>query len=277
VTTRDAVISARSLLFVPGDRPDRFRRAASSGADAVVLDLEDSVAEEFKIEARTNVIRWLREGNDAVIRVNGVGTRHHAEDVAAIADTGAAVMLPKAEVAEDLEALAGALATGSAIIPLIESAAGVVNAVELCRAPGVARAAFGSVDLAAQLGVEHTSRAALRHARSAVVLAAAAAGCASPIDGVTTAAHDLDALHADLGESVELGFRGKLAIHPHQVSPINEAFTPSEAQLAWACEVIQLAANGGVAVHNGHMVDKPVRLRAEALLEQAPRGDSRND
>jgi citrate lyase subunit beta / citryl-CoA lyase len=133
------IAAARTFLFVPGDRPDRFTKAVASGADAVVLDLEDAVAPTAKPGARDHVARWLAQGHQAVVRINAEGTPWHAADVALIrAHPGAvpALMTPKAEDAERLTALARALPAGTGIIPLIESAAGVLRAAAVCAVPG---------------------------------------------------------------------------------------------------------------------------------------------
>lgn len=272
MSPRAAVEAARSLLFVPGHRPDRFDRAAASGADLVVVDLEDAVAPERKAEARDSVRQWLRNGHQAVVRINATGTQWHDDDVAMAAGCAAAVMLPKAEAAADLAALAGRLPEDTPLIPLVESALGVARAVELCGVPAVVRPAFGSVDLAAQLGVDHQSHDALRYARSALVLAAAAAGCAAPIDGVSTAVGDERPLRADAAHAIELGFTGKLGIHPQQVGVINEAFLPTESELAWARQILSLAGDGAVTVRDGQMIDRPVWLRAQAVLARAAEG-----
>ncbi|WP_028849665.1 HpcH/HpaI aldolase/citrate lyase family protein [Thermocrispum municipale] len=251
--------SARTLLFVPGNRPDRFAKAAASGADAVVLDLEDAVAPEQKPAAREHVAEWLKAGNSAVVRVNAAGTPWHDDDVAAVGDVAMALMVPKAERAEDLPR--------GTVIPLVETAAGIDNARAVCSAPGVVRPAFGSVDLAAELGVDPASYYALLHARSALVLAAAAAGCAPPVDGVTTSLDEVGLLRADTAHAVELGFTGKLCIHPRQIEHVHAALRPTDSELDWARRVVA-AADGGVSVVDGQMVDRPVVLRAERLLSR---------
>lgn len=260
------IANARSFLFVPGHRPDRFAKAAASGCDLVVLDLEDAVGEDSKAEAREHVRSWLAGGNRAVVRINGAGTPWFEDDLDAVAGQAAAVMVPKAEDGARLDTIASRLPSDGGLIPLIETALGVTRAVEVCAADSVVRPAFGSIDLAAQIGVDHRSQAALRHARSAVVLAAAATGRGAPIDGVTTALDDADALRADLDHAIELGFTGKLCIHPRQVAPVNEAFIPTEAEVRWAQEILATVRDGSVAVHNGQMVDRPVILRAQAIL-----------
>lgn len=260
---------ARTFLFVPGHRPNLFSKAASSGADIVVLDLEDAVGPERKHEAREHVRAWLDERRTAAVRINAVGTPWHDADVGMVAGRADAVMVPKAEEPALLESLGRRLPAGTAIIPLIETAAGIMRAAHLCAAPLVARPAFGSVDLAAQLGIDHQAVTALQYARSALVLAAAAAGCAAPIDGVTTALGDSSALQADLEHAVTLGFAGKLCIHPAQVALANQRFTPSDEEIGWARGVVAAAQDGSVAVHNGQMIDRPVVLRAQSILARA--------
>jgi citrate lyase subunit beta / citryl-CoA lyase len=266
------ITPARTFLFVPGDRPDRFAKAAACGADAVVLDLEDAVAPRAKPGAREHVRDWLGQGNQAVVRINAGDTAWYADDVAMIAalpGTVTAVMVPKAEEPGRLEALSHGLPCG--IIPLIESAAGVLGAAAVCAAAGVIRPAFGSIDLAAQLGVDHQARDALRHARSALALAAAASGRAAPVDGVTTSLADDSRLRADLEHAVMLGFTGKMCIHPRQVGVANKYLSPSAAEVAWARQVIAAAAGGSVTVRDGQMIDRPVVLRAQAIAARAAR------
>jgi citrate lyase subunit beta / citryl-CoA lyase len=265
---------ARTFLFVPGDRPDLFGKAASSGADVIILDLEDAVAADRKREARENIRAWLGEGNQASIRINGDGTPWQTEDVAMIAGLPgpvAAVMVPKAESGERLAALSRGLPAGTGIIPLIETAAGILQAATVCAAPNVVRPAFGSIDLAAQLGLDPRSHAAFQHARSSLVLAAAAAGSAAPIDGVTVGITDEANLRADLAHAMALGFTGKLCIHPRQVAPANECLTPSDADLEWARQVVAVGQSGSASVCDGQMIDRPVVLRAEAILAHASR------
>jgi citrate lyase subunit beta/citryl-CoA lyase len=258
------VVAARSMLFVPGHRPDRFAKAAASGADAVILDLEDAVGADQKVEAREHVRRWLDEGNPAVVRINAAGTPWHDEDVAMVATRAGAVLVPKAEDPAVLGALARQLSGG--IVPLIETAAGILGAAAICGVPSVSRPAFGAVDLAVQLGVDHRSYEALRHARSTIVLAAAAAGCAPPMDSVTTALDDDEVLAADLREALTLGFTGKLCVHPRQVEVVHHAFAPSAEDVEWARGVLAAAVDGSVMVYRGQMIDRPVLVRAKAIL-----------
>lgn len=262
----DALRHARTFLFVPGDRPERFAKAAAAGADVVVVDLEDAVAPAQKAEARENARAWLAEGHRAVVRLNAPGTSWYEADLAAVGPHAAGVLVPKAEDPATLAAVAAALPAGSGVVPLLETAAGIANAMALCACPSVVRPAFGSVDLAAQLGVDHGSHEALRYARSTVVLAAAVAGRGAPVDGVTTALADEGALATDLDYAVLLGFTGKLCIHPRQVEPSNRRFSPTDREVEWARGVLAADRDGSVAVYDGQMIDRPVVRRAQAIL-----------
>lgn len=259
---------ARSVLFVPGDRPDRFTKAAACGADLVVLDLEDAVAPDAKSTARDAVDRWLGTGRQAVVRINGTGTPWFDDDVAMAAAHQCAVMLPKTSSAEHVSTVARLLPSRIPLIALIETALGVLAAGEICAANRIAAVAFGSIDLSAELGIRPDDRQALLHARSSVVLAAAAARRPAPWDGVTTAVHDDEAVRDDAAHAGQLGFGGKLCIHPRQVAIVNAEFQPSSAEQALAHRVLDAAAVGGGAacVVDGCMVDKPVIDRAVRLL-----------
>lgn len=263
----ERVGAARTLLFVPGDRPDRFAKAASSGADLVVVDLEDAVAPGDKDSARGHAAAWPARGRTAVVRINPPGTPWFEEDLATVAEHGCPVMVPKAEDPAVLAEITCRLAGRSSLIPLIETALGVERALEVCSVPGVVRAAFGNVDLAAQLGVAPDDRDALAHARSRLVLASAAAGVHPPLDGVTTAVRDAGALDADTAHARRLGFTGKLCIHPAQVRPVADRFAPTADELRWARRV--LGAGESVTAVDGEMIDQPVLIRASGILARA--------
>lgn len=269
---REALVVATSLLFVPGHRPDRFAKAAAAGAGAIILDLEDAVAPDAKDEAREQVTAWLAKENEgvAVVRVNAPDTQWYDDDIEAVAALpGIAVMLPKAESAQDVHDLVDALGEFAMILPLIETGAGVLSAREILAVRGVLRAAFGSIDLSAQLGVDPTDAQALLFARSRLVLASAAAGVAGPLDGVNTDIADDDALARDTRYAGSLGFAGKLCIHPRQLETVHAAFRPSEEELAWARKVVDAAGDGAVTVLDGKMIDKPVVDRATRILARA--------
>jgi citrate lyase subunit beta/citryl-CoA lyase len=260
----DRVAAARTLLFVPGHRPDRFDKAASCGADLVIIDLEDAVAAEAKDHARQSAASWLRSGNLAVVRINPPGTPWFEADLRTAVEHGCPVMVPKADDPVILTEIATLTRGLCALIPLIETAAGVERAHEVCALPGVVRAAFGNVDLATELGVAHDDHLALTFARSRLVLASAAVGVAPPVDGVTTAIRDTEALVTDVAHARRLGFHGKLCIHPAQLPVVTEGFAPSEEELHWARAVVEAGAS--VSAVDGQMIDKPVLERARRLL-----------
>ncbi|ORA62974.1 HpcH/HpaI aldolase/citrate lyase family protein [Mycobacteroides franklinii] len=258
---------ARSLLFVPGDRPERYAKASGSGADAIVIDLEDAVAPHAKDVAREAAKGWLAAGEYAIVRVNGSDTRWHTEDISLVAAYGCPVMLPKARGSSHISTVSAQLPPGTELIALIETAAGVLAAPEICATAGVARVAFGSIDLAAELGISPEAHESLAYARSALVMSAAAARQAPPLDGVTTALNDEALLVSDAARAARWGFGGKLCIHPRQVSAVNRQFSPSSEDLTWACRVMEASADGASVV-DGHMVDKPVIERAVRVLEK---------
>jgi citrate lyase subunit beta/citryl-CoA lyase len=263
--------SAVSWLFVPGDRPERFAKAASSGAHVVVCDLEDAVAPEAKAGAREHVADYLHDGGRAVVRINGATTAWHADDLAALARAPGllAVMLPKAEGAGAVRAVADA--AGAPVVALVESALGVVRVHETAAA--AARLAFGSLDFALDVAADHDDDGALLQARTTLVLASRAAGLPSPVDGVTTALDDASAAARDAARARRLGFGGKLCIHPRQIAAVHAAYTPTEDELAWARDVLAASADGSsgaVRSSTGELIDAPVVRRARAILMRGP-------
>lgn len=261
----------RSLLFVPGDRPERFDKAASAGADAVVLDLEDAVLPEAKAHARHAALQWLESpASHALIRINGADTPWFDEDVSALQQTGCrAVMLPKAEEPAVLHQLRQRLGEDVRLFPLIETAAGVDNARALAQVPGVVRLVFGSVDFARDTGIQDEN--GWLPVRVALVLASRRAGLGAPIDGATLHWDDADALQATASAARRLGFGGQLCIHPKQVVPVNQGFLPSADELAWARRVVQAVEQGGrgAVTVDGKLVDKPLHDLAQTWLEYA--------
>ena len=267
--------SARTLLFVPGDRPDRFDKAAAAGADLVVLDLEDAVAPDAKDRARNEVVGWLRTTTaPAAVRVNVADSPWHDADLAALAelctlaDLPCTVVLPKAQDPALVAAAVAALGDGSAVIVLLETARGILRAEQIAAVPGVVRLALGTYDLAAQLGVDPDDTSAMAAARGALVLASAAAGLAGPVDGVTGDVRATDRLVTDVRRAAALGFAGKLCIHPAQVAPTAAAFAPGADEVVWAQRVVAAAeaAGDGVLLVDGRMVDRPVVDRARRIL-----------
>lgn len=262
-------VDATTWLFVPGNAPHRFGKAAAAGADAVIIDLEDAVRQEDKDTARAETLRWLNGGGQAWVRVNAAGTVWFAADLEAIADAGGllGVVVPKAEDPSSLAAVASRSRPGSGVVALIESALGVHRVHEIAATPGVSRLAFGSLDLAADLRADHTGDAMLL-ARTTIVLASRVAGLPAPIDGVSTAIDEPGAVEEEARRSRSLGFRGKLCIHPAQIVPVRRGLAHGEEEIAWARAVLDAAEGsaGAVTGPDGQMIDKPVIDRARAIL-----------
>lgn len=256
-------------LFLPTTRLDRLAKAQASGADAILLDLEDAVAEEDKETAR-QALRSLpaRDPGDppVLVRLNAADSAFYAGDVAIL--TGLPIdglILPKAEDAETCTALAAQ--TGLPVIGLIETALGLRRAESVARA--CARLAFGSIDYAADLGIAHT-REALLHARAELVLASRLANRPAPWDGVTQGITDAALIISDCQHSIEMGFGGKLIIHPAQIAPARRGFAPTEAELIWARRVVAASSATGAAIKlDGQMIDAPVVKRAQQILARA--------
>ncbi|OAP20427.1 HpcH/HpaI aldolase/citrate lyase family protein [Amycolatopsis rubida] len=263
-----ALSAARALLFVPGDRPDRFAKAAASGADGIVLDLEDAIAPARKALARNEVRNWLRAGGRGIVRINPVGSPWYEEDVRALAGMACPVLLPKTSSSEQVRALLDLLPPGCSVVALLETAAGILNAPAICATSGVVRAAFGNGDLGAELRLDPANRTGLATARSTVVLASAAARLAPPLDGVTLSYADNAALESDLRHALDLGFGGKLCIHPGQVPLVRKAFAPSPAEVRWARDVVNADRDGSVTTVNQTMIDRPILDRAKRILAE---------
>jgi citrate lyase subunit beta/citryl-CoA lyase len=275
------VLHARSLLFVPATRPERFAKALDSGAECIIIDLEDAVAEASKDNARAQLAQHLPQLSPAqlartLVRVNAVGTPWHDADIALLqgwSERGVTVMLPKSEDAGALRGVALNLGASARIVALIESLAGLDALDVIVRAPQVVRLAFGHLDFQLDLGMRCSSEEPeLAFARNALVLASRRARLPAPIDGVTTDTGNAQRLDLDAQRARAFGFAGKLCIHPAQVAGVNRALGCSEAELDWARRVLALAAqHGGEAFSlDGRMVDMPVIRAAEAMLLAKP-------
>ena len=257
----------RSYLFVPGNRPERFDKACAAGADAVIVDLEDAVPFADKAAAREAVAAWLSAEKPVLVRINGADTDWFGDDLALCRMPGVAgVVLPKAEQAGDIARLRAAGAT--AVLPLIESAAGIEHLRAIAAARGVQRLMFGSIDFQLDLGIPG-EREELLFFRSQLVLASRLAGLAAPVDGVSTALDDAERLADDARHARQMGFGAKLCIHPKQVDAVNRCFTPGAHELAWAGRVLEAAAraDGAAVALDGKMIDRPVILRAQAIVD----------
>jgi citrate lyase subunit beta/citryl-CoA lyase len=264
---------ARTYLFVPGNRPERFAKALATAADAVVLDLEDAVAVDDKSTARGAVGAQLagmspEARRRVVVRMNDLASNWSAMDLRMLLQSGAAqVMLPKAESAAQIAALRSAVSDAD-VLALIETARGVAAVDEIAAAPGVSRLVFGTLDFALDLDLDTASgNEGLAYGASRIAIASRVAGLAAPVAGVTAQLDDEAQLLADLAQARRLGFGAKLCIHPKQVDPIHRALQPSAAAIVWATRVLEAeAASPGAAQLDGRMIDRPVVLQAERIL-----------
>lgn len=264
----------RSALFVPATRPERIPKALASGADRVIIDLEDAVEENLKDQARQNLELFLREHSNVqvLVRVNAPNHWAHDLDLAMCQQYRGvtAVLLPKAETAEQVLV---AHATQKPVWPIIESAHGLAALASIAQAPGVERLSFGSLDLGLDLKLRTGSPAArqiLDQARYAVLLHTRVAGLSPALDGVFPDIRNNTGLKDSLSFARDMGFGGALCIHPSQVAIIHAAFLPSPEELDWARRVLDSAANSaGVFVLDGEMVDAPVIRNARLILEQS--------
>lgn len=263
---------ARSYLFVPGDRPERFAKALAAGAHAVILDLEDAVTPERKPAAREAIAGWLAAAPAPVfVRVNPAGTAWHEEDCALItAPHVRGVMVPKAEDAQDIARIAQRLRDGQELVPLVETAAGHFAAQAIAAVPRVTRLAFGSFDFMADTGIQADGEE-LDAVRTHLVLVSRHANLQPPVDGVSLAIDDPAQLERDVRRSRRFGMGAKLCIHPKQVAAVNAGYAPTEAEIAWARRVLDALQSGplGAIAVDGKLVDKPIAARAEAILRDA--------
>nr|MDP2191708.1 CoA ester lyase [Rhodoferax sp.] len=270
----------RTYLFVPGNRPERFAKALASGADRIILDLEDSVASRHKAAARAAIAEWMASAGQAhgkvLIRINGAASDGYAQDLALVRSVQAVcVMLPKCEAANQVAAARAQLAAGiTTVLPLIETARGMLALPDIAAASGVARLAFGALDYMTDLGIPADS-VALDVAASQIAVASRAAGLASPLAGVTPALNAAQ-VNADMVHSRSLGFGAKMCIHPTQIAAAHAALAPSAEEIAWAQRILQAwqTCGAGAIQVDGKMVDRPVVLKAQRIATQANRTDS---
>lgn len=269
-------MDAWTYLFVPANRPERFAKALASGADAVVLDLEDAVAAEAKAAARDAIVQWAAQATPAerartVVRINEASSAQFADDLRALrAARLALAMLPKAESAAQIAAVRAGL-DGAAVLALVETARGLARCDEIAAADGVVRLVFGTLDYALDLDLDLTAdNEPLAEAAARLVLASRLAGRLAPVAGVTPQIDDPARLLADLAWSRRRGFGAKLCIHPKQVAPVHAALAPDAHALDRARRIIAAeAASPGAAQVDGRMVDRPVVQQAQRLLRRA--------
>jgi citrate lyase subunit beta/citryl-CoA lyase len=285
----------RTLLFAPGNQPRRIDKALGLGADAVILDLEDSVPPAEKAATRAPVAQALAQPRSCrgYVRVNAMGTPYcYGDLVATVAKGVDGVVLPKVESAADLHAIDWLIANlerdkglqvgALDLIPIIETAWGVSRIERILQARTlkpysgvwrVRRVAFGAADLSTDLGISPApDEAELEYARARVVLASRAGGLEGPLDSPWFRLKDADGYRAAIARSRRAGFQGRLCIHPDQVGPANEGYAPTAEEIAGAERIVaafrSAEASGAAAIQvDGQMVDYPIAQRAERLLK----------
>jgi citrate lyase subunit beta / citryl-CoA lyase len=272
---------SRSALYVPGDAPDKLRKALDRGADELIVDLEDAVLPANKATARDIVWAWVDGIPETEVKIWVRINQHGAEreaDVRALAacEDLAGFVAAKTENAEELvalDALLTELGSSARVVPLLESADAIFNAREIARAPRVERLQVGEADLRADVGVTPgADERELLYARSHVVFASAAAKIAPPIAPVSVEFRDLDAFRSSTEAVARLGFVGRACIHPAQVAVANDVFTPTAEEVAKATALLERFSSGdaGVGVDaDGRMVDEAVLRQARGVLSRA--------
>ncbi len=266
----------RSLLFVPGVRPDRFAKAAAAGADLTCIDLEDAVPPDGKDEARAETLAFLSEVKERSsllgFRVNGAGTPPYAADLAALkgAEGLDFVMMPKPMALDDIDALRDAYGQDG-IIVVMETARALGIAEAIADHPAVVGGIYGAIDLSGEIGCDLSWEAHL-YGRSRCVAAFAAAGKAF-FDVPYLDVRDDEGLKAATRRGRTLGIQARAAIHPAQLAPIHEALAPTAEEVAEAERVVAAfeAAGEGVALLDGKMIELPVIKRARRVLALAAR------
>lgn len=269
-----AIGFSSSFLFVPATRPERFIKALDSGADGVILDLEDAVAQEEKDQARTAIRNaWPSFSSEQkkriVIRSNSPGSHFYAADLILAQELDiACLLIPKSESLDQINGAAQIL-PNTAIIPMIETALGLHHLDEIANSEQVLRLALGNLDLQVDLGMTcDPQETELQTARFQIVLASRLAQIAPPIDGVTPSTDDIERITEDAHKAKRMGFGGKLCIHPKQVDLVKAAFMPTAEELSWAQRVIAAdkASQGRAVKLDGRMIDRPVVLLAQRTL-----------
>ncbi|MCV7563637.1 citrate lyase subunit beta / citryl-CoA lyase [Micrococcus luteus] len=277
-------------LFVPGNVPHRFEKALHSGADAIIIDLEDAVAFSDKQRARDAVAQYFRDtprhALDAQppargVRLNAAGTEEFTLDIDCLREVHGEVdflVLPMVHGPADLDALRDALSFAApslqeAVVALVESSAGVLNSSAIADHRCVQRLAFGSADLSSELGIEPTPmEEEFLLARSQLVLASAAAGLAGPLDGPHLNVRDTDGLRARTRAARDLGMKGKLSIHPAQVPHVIDALAPSQEQydqarlIVESFEASETRGMSSIRLDDGTFIDYPIAERARRIV-----------
>ncbi|GGM29961.1 HpcH/HpaI aldolase/citrate lyase family protein [Pseudomonas asuensis] len=268
----------RSALFVPGNRPERFGKALAAGADCVIVDFEDAVEENQKPQARQNLEAFLLQNQDVriAVRINAPGHVEQAADIrfCSAHPAVAAIVLPKAETAAQIEALATA---GKPVWPLIETARGLLALPEIAASAGVERLTFGALDLAVDLGLREAGEGMQKvfdQVRYSLLVHSVGRALAPPLDTVFADIGNPEGLASAALNARDMGFGGLLCIHPTQVDTVHQIFQPSADEIEWARRVIEAARSGEGAIRlEGRMIDAPVIKKAQRLLQGLQQAD----
>ena len=275
----------KTWLFVPGNEPDKMRKALASAADVVIFDWEDAVAPNRKEDARRithEVLCTARPSHRLVLRINSFLSREYQRDIEALDDLPiSGVVLPKVSDAQDVLDLALA---GRIVIPIIESAIGVENAFRIAKAhPNVERLILGTMDLMADMRAQwEPDGLSFQYFRSRLLVAGQAAGLGGSIDGVYPLLNDLDGLHQEALTARKMGFAGKLVIHPRQIEVVHQVFSPTAEEIEEAQQTIavfdEAVAAGRSAIKIGErFVDPPMIIWAQNVLRLAGLDASNHD
>lgn len=274
----------RSALFVPAMRERAISRAASAGADMLILDLEDATGPDEKTEARNAIAAALDLWSSAqalcAVRINAPDTDHWRDDLDA-AQNADAIVVPKILSVDDLQTIRAAMRDDTPLWAMIETPESVLNLRDIAQAAidlGVAGLIAGTNDLSKSLHLPSGSGRFGLIPHLAQIVAAARAGGVHVLDGVYNAYKDTDGFAREAEEGRNLGFDGKTLIHPGQVAAANSAFGPNEAEIDWAKRVITAfndPANSGkgVIAMDGEMIERLHLVRARAILDRKPDGD----
>lgn len=264
----------RSALFVPASRPDRFSKALASGADAIIIDLEDSISPDDKLQARNNILDYATANPDIKfwVRINDGTTKWFEDDLSLCRSLNsvAGIVLPKAHKAQHVHIVSGA---GKPLMPVIESAMGLRELDRIAQANGVVRLSYGILDLMVELGTRPHTKAALAiqdQIRFQVLVASSMHGLAWPLDAVNADFSNLDSFAKTATFARDMGFGGVLCIHPKQIPVAHDVFQPIAEDLDWAKRVVEYAERTGEYTFriDGRMVDLPLINHAQRILKR---------
>ena len=268
---------ACSFLFVPATQPERYGKALASGADGVIIDLEDAVGLDDKAKAREILKKtWpsisIDQKHRIVVRCNAPGSSFYAADLVLAKELQVRhLMIPKTESRDHINGAAEEL-KNTAFIPMIETPLGLHHLNEIASTEQVLRLALGNLDMQVELGIScDDNETEIDTARFMLVLASKLAQIAPPLDGVTPSTDDEPRIFAHAQKAKRFGFGAKLCIHPKQIPIIKRAFSPTIEEISWAKRVIAAdnASNGQAVKVDGKMVDRPVVMLAHRILRLA--------